>query len=167
MLASAATQLFISSCAVAIYPAASADKSTISHQQRWGGGVGSNHYTQSSALHCFSLMHTDRAAGPLLRNQPFPDWWMMRKLPSIHLGFVYNLFHFIHLSHRRHIHLVWDQTFLKKCTCFSLFSSSQNIKSKLLGGKKGKKSHREPNPTSQNTSRRTAVPLAPKPVFSL
>lgn len=33
MLASTAQRLFISSCAVAIYPAASADNSTISHQQ--------------------------------------------------------------------------------------------------------------------------------------
>lgn len=37
MLASAAQRLFISSCAVAIYPAASADHSTISHQQQWNG----------------------------------------------------------------------------------------------------------------------------------
>lgn len=34
MLASTAQRLFISSCAVAIYPAASADNSTISHQQQ-------------------------------------------------------------------------------------------------------------------------------------
>lgn len=34
MLPSAAQRLFISCCAVAIYPAASADNSTISHQQQ-------------------------------------------------------------------------------------------------------------------------------------
>lgn len=57
MLASAAPHLFISSCAVAIYPAASADNSTISHQQQWEGGrgrgFGSTLYTQSTAQHCF------------------------------------------------------------------------------------------------------------------
>jgi len=38
MLASAARRLFISCCAVAIYLAASADNSAISHQQQWEGG---------------------------------------------------------------------------------------------------------------------------------
>lgn len=49
MLASAAQRLFISYCAVAIYPAATADNSTISHQQQWEWGFGSTYYTQATA----------------------------------------------------------------------------------------------------------------------
>lgn len=48
-LASAVQRLFISSCAVAIYPAATADNSTISHQLQWKGGFGSTYYTQATA----------------------------------------------------------------------------------------------------------------------
>lgn len=49
MLASTAQCLFIFYCAVAIYPAASADNSTISHQQQWEWGFGSTYYTQATA----------------------------------------------------------------------------------------------------------------------
>lgn len=103
---SAALRLFISSCAVAIYPAASADNSTISHQQQWvvrggGGGVGVTGC-------CCLFLHSPTCLILSLKMNSYETY--------IHCLFHIRisekiLFHRQFISFDKGIHLVWDQTF--------------------------------------------------------
>lgn len=121
MLASAATQLFISSCAVAIHPAARADKSAISHRRRREGGRPWQQPLHTVNRFTLFVLNAHRqGCRAAAEESTFSDEGGENYPASIWVSYIIYLVLYIYLVEGIYT-LVWDQTFLKKCTPFHLF----------------------------------------------
>lgn len=134
MLANTAWRLFISSCAVAIYPAAIADNSTISHQlQREGHAWQSPLHTVNSLTPFLLTVRRQTHAESWKQNQRWrrrergkKSWLEFTRVSRFFTEITRaNLFwfHIQFISFDKGIHLAWNQTFEKKCTCYLLSST--------------------------------------------